>query len=102
MYVRDKRLGKYHNFPSKFFCLTVPKFFVGEHSIVSLISGIENFSASEVYVKNFDFLSIFFVSQCRKFSYGNPLVFHSFRLSKNVERREDEVSRFCVEVFVLL
>ena len=60
MYVRDKRLGKYHNFPSKFFCLTVPKFFVGEHFVVSLISGIENFSASEGYVKNFDFLSNFF------------------------------------------
>ena len=60
MYVRDKRGGKYHNFPSKFFCLTVPKFFVGEHFIVSLLSGIENFSASEGYVKNFDFLSNFF------------------------------------------
>ena len=60
MYVRDKRGVKYHNFPSKFFCLTVPKFFLGEHFIVSLISGIENFSASEGYVKNFDFLSIFF------------------------------------------
>ena len=28
------------------------------------------------------FSRIFFVSQCRKFSNGNPLVFHSFRLSK--------------------
>ena len=27
--VRDKRRGKYHNFPSNFFCLTVPKIFVG-------------------------------------------------------------------------
>ena len=60
MYVRDKRGGKYHNFPSKFFCLTVPKFFVGEHFIVSLISDIEKFSASEGYVRNFDFLSNFF------------------------------------------
>ena len=60
VYVRDKRGGKYHNFPSKIFCLTVPKFFLGEHFIVSLISGIENFSASEGYVENFDFLSNFF------------------------------------------
>ena len=62
MYVRDKRGGKYHKFPSKFFCLTVPKIFVGEHFIVSLISGIENFSALEGFVKNFDFLSTFFSS----------------------------------------
>ena len=53
--VRDKRGGEYHNFPSKFFCLTVPKNFVGE-----LISGIENFYASEGYVTIFDFLSKFF------------------------------------------
>ena len=62
MYVRDKRGVKYHNFRSKFFCLTVPKFSVGEHFIVSLISGIENFSASGGFVKNFDSLSIFFSS----------------------------------------
>ena len=29
-----------------------------------------------------DFASNFFVSQCRKMSYGNPLVFHYFRVSK--------------------
>ena len=68
MYVRDKRGGKYHKFPSKFFCLTVPKNFVGEHFIVSLISGIENFSALEGFVKNFDSLDFFFDSQCRKYS----------------------------------
>ena len=66
MYVRDKRGGKYHKFPSKFFCLTVPKIFVGEHFIVSLISGIENFSALEGFVKNFDFLSTFFSSHSAK------------------------------------
>ena len=34
------RGGKYRNFPSKFFCLAVPKIFVGELFSVSLISGI--------------------------------------------------------------
>ena len=58
--------GEYHNFPSKFFCLTVPKNFVGESFSVSLISGIENFYASEGYVTIFDFLWKFFFSQCRK------------------------------------
>ena len=32
--------GEYQNFPSKTFCLTVPKNFVGEPFRVSLISGI--------------------------------------------------------------
>ena len=40
---RDKRGGVYHNFPSKFFCLTVPKNFVGKSFSDSLISGIEKF-----------------------------------------------------------
>ena len=66
--VRDKRGGEYHNFPSKIFCLTVPKDFVEEPFSVSLISGIENFHASEGYATIFDFLSNFFVSQCPKIS----------------------------------
>ena len=39
--VRDKRGGEYHNFPSKLFCFSVPKTFVGESFSVSLFSGIE-------------------------------------------------------------
>ena len=55
----DKKWGEYQNFPSKTFCLTVPKNFVGEPFSVSLISGIENFYASEGYVTIFcrNFLS---------------------------------------------
>ena len=41
---RDKR-GGYQDFPSKTFCLTVPKIFVGEPFSVSLISGIQKFYA---------------------------------------------------------
>ena len=33
--------GEYQDFPSKIFCLTVPKNFVGQPFSVSLISGIE-------------------------------------------------------------
>ena len=40
-----------------FFCLTVPKYFVGEHFSVSLILGTENFYGSVGYVTFF----------CRKF-----------------------------------
>ena len=38
----DKRGGEYQKFPSKIFCLTVPKIFVDESFSVSFISGIEN------------------------------------------------------------
>ena len=36
---------EYHDFPSKNFCLTVPKNFVGEPLSASLISGMEKFYA---------------------------------------------------------
>ena len=54
---------QYQGFPSKFFCLTVPKEFVSEPFRVSLISGMEKFFASEGYVTNFEFLSNFFLSR---------------------------------------
>ena len=38
----NKRRKGYQVFPSKIFCLTVQKIFVGEPFGVSLISGIEN------------------------------------------------------------
>ena len=50
----DKKRGvEYQDFPTKIFCLTVPKNFVGEPFSVSLISGIKKFYASEGYVKIF-------------------------------------------------
>ena len=41
----DKKV-EYQDFPSKIFCLTVPKNFVGEPFSVLLISGIETIYAS--------------------------------------------------------
>ena len=49
----DEKGGEYQTFPSKFFCLKVPKKFVREPFSVSLISGIEKFYASEGYVMIF-------------------------------------------------
>ena len=49
----------------KFLSHGAEKFRRGESFSVSLISGIEKHYASEIYVTVFDFLSIFFVSQCR-------------------------------------
>ena len=62
----EKRGEKYQDFPSKNFCLTVPRNFVREPFRVSLFWGIENFFASEGYVTII--CRIFFVSQCRNIS----------------------------------
>ena len=42
----DEKGEGYQNFPSKIYCLKVPKKFVGEPFSVSLISGIEKIYAS--------------------------------------------------------
>ena len=77
----DKRGGEYQDFPSKIFCLTWPKSFVGESFTVALISGIENFG-----IKRGMGIKIFcqkvFVSQCRIFPEGNPLLLLYFRAPK--------------------
>ena len=69
---------QYQDFPSKFFCLTVPKEFVREPFRVSLISGMEKFFASEGYVTIFEFLSNFFWHTLPKNFVGEPFcaVFH--------------------------
>ena len=58
--------GEYQDFPSKIFCLTVPKIFVGDSFSVALISGTEKVwrrggGGMKILRRNF------FVSQCRKF-----------------------------------
>ena len=76
----DKRGGggggkEYQDFPSKNFCLTVPKNFVGEPFSVSLIFGIENFYASEGHLTILSGkVQKRFVSQYRYNWQGNPLV----------------------------
>ena len=71
----DKREREVSRFPSKKFCLTVPRKFVGEPFSVSLISGIEKFYASEGYVTIFcrNFLS----HSAKKFRRGTLLCFVS-------------------------
>ena len=46
LWIRE-RGGVYQDFPSKIFCLTLPKNFVGEPISVSLFSGIDNLYTSE-------------------------------------------------------
>ena len=52
-FMDQRRGGEYQAFPSKKFCLTVPKNFVKEPFSVSLFSGIEKFYALEGYVTIF-------------------------------------------------
>ena len=64
---------QYQDFPSKIFCLTVPKDFLREPFRVSLISGMENFFASEGYVTILDFLSKFYCLTVPRNFVGKPL-----------------------------
>ena len=59
-------MGEYQEFSSNFFCLTLPKNFVGEPNSVSLFLGFEKFYAAEGYVTVF--CRKLFVSQWRKIS----------------------------------
>ena len=65
-FMEKKGEGEYRNFPSRFFCLKVPKLFVGETFSLSIVSGIEKKYASEGYVTMF--FRVFLVSQYRKYS----------------------------------
>ena len=47
IFLEKRGLGEYQEFPSKCFCLTLPKKFVGEPISVSLYLGIDNLYASE-------------------------------------------------------
>ena len=62
----------YHDFPLKKSRLTVPKNFVGETFSVSLISGIERFDASEIYLTIL--CQIFFCLSAEKFRRGTFLI----------------------------
>ena len=93
--------GKYQEFPSKIFCLSVPKKFIGEPYRLSLISGIEKFYASEGYVTIFR--RKFFVAQYRNISKRNPsmLCFRKSLVAKKfMDKRAVGVSSFSVENFL--
>ena len=69
-----KREDGYQDFPSKFLCITLRKFFVAQPFRVALISGIESVGDECWHGSIKIFPQLFFVSQCRKVSKGNPFV----------------------------
>ena len=70
----------YHVFLSKFFCLTVPKQFVGIPSRFQNTSGIEMFMHDRGVTT---FRRKFVVSQCRKKLWASVQCFWKFGISKN-------------------
>ena len=65
---------EYQDFPSKFFCLTVPKIFIGESFTVALISGTE-----KVWIGGGEYQDVpskIFCLTVPKISVGNPLRLH--------------------------
>ena len=58
--------GEYQDFPSKNFCLTVPKSHVGESFIVAFFCGSEKVYEQAGGGEYQDFPTNFFVSHCRK------------------------------------
>ena len=69
---------QYQDFPSNFFCLTVPEEFLGEHFRVSLNSGMGNFLLQRVMSRFSIFYRIFFCLTVLKSFVGEPFcaVFH--------------------------
>ena len=94
---------QYQDFPSKYFCPTVPKEFVREPFRVSLVSGMEKLFASEGCVMIFDSLSQFFCLTVPKNFVGEPFsaVFHKIFGSEKVYAWEwGGVPRCSVENFL--
>ncbi len=80
---KEERGREYQDFPSKIFCLAVPKNFVGESFSASIFSGVERFYASERWRGYPDFPSIFFCLTVPRNSVGgNRLVFLNFGYRK--------------------
>ena len=95
----DKRGGGYQDFPSKIFCLTVPKNFVGESFTVASISGIEKVWIREGGVSRFS-VKIFCLTVL-KISVGESFIAALISGTEKVwGRGGGGVSRFSVETFL--
>ena len=88
----------YQDIPSKIFCLTGPKIFVGESYSVSLISGIEKLHVAEGYITASDFLSKFFCLTVPKIFVGEP--FCAVIQQKFVDKRGGSIKIFHQDFFL--
>ena len=95
------RGGEYQDFPSKIFCLTVPKYFIGEHFGVSEKFFYRKFSCIGGR-RGITVLSKFFVSQDRneKLCKGTLLFSGNFSGIEKKLWKRGGLSRFSVEIFM--
>ena len=104
--VRDKREGGIHVFPSKLFCLTVPKVSVGECFTVAIISGSRKVYGQEGGVEYEGFPSKNLYLTVPKNFVGEPFcaVFQKISGSQNVyiyergEYQDFPLKNFCLTV----
>ena len=98
-YYMDRK-GGYHDFPSKIFCLTVPKYFIGEHFGVSEKFFYRKFSCIGGGIT---VLSELFVSQDRneKLCKGTLMFSRKFLVSKKIYGQEGAYHDFQSEFLCL-
>ena len=84
----------YHDFPSKFFCLTVPRNFIGEHFGVSEEFFYRKFSCIEG--GRHGFVENFLSHSTEKIRWGTIRCFKKFRVWKNFMHRKG-LSLFSLE-----
>ena len=92
--------GEYHDFPSKFFCLTVPEYFVGEPLCAAFrkSSSIEKNEIREV--EHQDYPSKFFWSFiAQNFRRGILYCCINLGCRKSLDKKKG-VSRLSVEIFL--
>ena len=114
--------GGYHDFPSKSFCLTVPKYFIGEHfavsekffyrkskegggeslwrnpSVFQKISDIEKNLGTRGGISRFS-VEIFMSHSAENFRKGILLFLRKFLVSKSFMDEKRGLSRFPVKIF---
>ncbi len=95
----EKGGGEYQKFPSKIFCLTVPKISVGESFTVALIFGSENVWRKGREYQKFP-SKILCLTVPTKISVGESFIVALLSGIEKVWRRGGEVSRFSVNNFL--
>ena len=96
-----RRRGEYQVFPSKFFCLTVPKISVVESFTVALVLGIEKVWITGGGGEYQDFLSKSFCLTVPKNSVGETFIVALISDTGKVCRRRGEYQDFPSKTFCL-
>ena len=95
------RKGEYQDFPSKFFCFTVPKTFVSELfcAVFRKVSGIEKYRTTEVEHQDYPSKS-FWPLIAENFRRGILYCCINLGCRKSLDKKRGVVSRFSVEDYL--